>query len=93
MVDAPGGSVAPVTGLFADSAGAHAFETKTGDFILKNSNIELKITNGRIVSLYDVQLERELIPENTTGGLVVFDDKPGYWDAYVVVGLELLSID
>ncbi|KAF9516132.1 glycoside hydrolase family 38 protein [Hydnum rufescens UP504] len=84
MVDTPGGSVAPVTGLFADSAGAHAFETKTGDFILKNSNIELKITNGRIVSLYDVQLERELIPENTTGGLVVFDDKPGYWDAWDV---------
>ena len=25
---------------------------------------------------------RELIPEGTTGGLVIFQDRPNYWDAW-----------
>jgi alpha-mannosidase len=81
MVDVAGGSVAPVTGMFAGTIGAQAFKTQSGDFILKNADIELKISDGRIVSLFDTTIQRELIPDGRTAGLVIFEDKPGYWDA------------
>jgi alpha-mannosidase len=29
-------------------------------------------------------LRRELIPEGETGGLVIFEDRPNYWDAWDV---------
>ncbi|KAF8309652.1 glycoside hydrolase family 38 protein [Clavulina sp. PMI_390] len=85
-----GAGLSPVTGLFASalaapgvgSGGARAFETRDGDFVLKNSNIQMKISNGRIVSLWDVLLERELIPEGKTAGLMMFTDRPTYWDAW-----------
>ncbi|KAI0753803.1 hypothetical protein C8Q74DRAFT_1373733 [Fomes fomentarius] len=53
-------------------------------FVLKNSGIQLTIADGRITSLYDVGQERELIPTGETGGLVIFDDRPNYWDAWDV---------
>lgn len=35
-----------------------ALQTSSGDFVLKNSNIEMKISKeGRIVSLFDIELE------------------------------------
>lgn len=43
--------------------------------MLKNANIEFTISGGRITSFYDVKLERELIPEGKTGGLVIFTDR------------------
>ncbi|KAJ7844758.1 hypothetical protein B0H14DRAFT_991158 [Mycena olivaceomarginata] len=38
----------------------------------------------RITSRVDVQLDRELIQEGATGGLVIFEDHPSYWDAWNV---------
>lgn len=73
---------APVTGLFASTASASAFKTSSGDYVLANENIKLTIAKGRIVSLYDVALDRELIAEGQTGGLAMFDDRPTYWDAW-----------
>lgn len=75
VAENPGAGFAPVTGLFAATAGAQAFQTKSGDFVLKNSNIKLTISGGRIVSLYDVLLERELVPKGQSGGLVLFTDR------------------
>ena len=35
------------------------------------------------VSFPDIPLpRRELIPEGSTGGMVVFEDRPNYWDAW-----------
>ncbi|KAG8908987.1 Glycoside hydrolase, 38 vacuolar alpha mannosidase [Tulasnella sp. 403] len=55
-----------------------------GDFVLKNGNVEMKFSGGRIVSLLDVELGRELLPKGTTGGLVMFerDTPPTGWDAW-----------
>ncbi|KAJ7354047.1 hypothetical protein DFH08DRAFT_1076950 [Mycena albidolilacea] len=41
----------------------------------------LTISHKRITSALDVQLYRELIQEGTTGGLVILEDRPNYWDA------------
>ena len=81
IVEAGSSSVVSVSRMFVDTlaSGAQAFKTPSGDFVLKNSNTELKISGGRIVSLYDVELERELIPEGKAGGLVMFEDRPLYW--------------
>jgi alpha-mannosidase len=79
-----GAGLASATGMYAEFKPASAYQTSSGDFVLKNSNIEMKISDGRIVSLFDVELERELIPEGQTGGMVIFDDRPNYWDAWDV---------
>jgi len=76
-----GAGVAFATGMFADVSPAAAGRYD-GGFFLKNSNIELKIEDGRIVSLIDLELQRELIPQGKTGGLVIFEDRPSYWDAW-----------
>ncbi|KAF8155248.1 glycoside hydrolase family 38 protein [Mycena galopus ATCC 62051] len=53
-------------------------------FVLRNASVQLTISKGRITSLLDVQLDRELIQEGATGGLVIFEDRPNYWDAWDV---------
>ncbi|KAF8549819.1 glycoside hydrolase family 38 protein [Imleria badia] len=52
--------------------------------ILRSSSLQLTISQGRITSLYDVKLKRELIAKGSTGGLVIFEDRPNYWDAWDV---------
>ncbi|KAJ7643881.1 glycoside hydrolase family 38 protein [Roridomyces roridus] len=53
-------------------------------FVLRNSTVQLTISKGRITSLLDVHLKRELIPSGETGGLVIFEDRPNFWDAWDV---------
>ncbi|KAI0287851.1 glycoside hydrolase family 38 protein [Russula brevipes] len=53
-------------------------------FVLGNSFVQLTVAGGRITSLFDVRLKRELIPQGQTGGLVIFEDHPNYWDAWDV---------
>lgn len=61
-----------------------AFTNGTDHVILWSRSLRLTISQGRITSLYDVKLKRELIPKGSTGGLVIFDDRPNYWDAWDV---------
>ncbi|KAJ7846611.1 hypothetical protein B0H14DRAFT_3454301 [Mycena olivaceomarginata] len=57
--------------------------TNGGDhFVLRNASVQLTISCGRITSLLDVQLGHELIQEGATGGLVIFEDRLNYWDAW-----------
>ncbi|KAG8932448.1 Glycoside hydrolase, 38 vacuolar alpha mannosidase [Tulasnella sp. 418] len=72
-------------GLFEDVKAAKAFQISEDEFVLKNSNVEVKLSGGRIVSLFDVALGRELVPKGLTGGLVMFErDMPAFWDAWDV---------
>ncbi|KZS95622.1 hypothetical protein SISNIDRAFT_452270 [Sistotremastrum niveocremeum HHB9708] len=74
------GVVAP-RGLFADIKPASAW-TEGDKFVLGNSNVQLTIEEGRITSLIDVVLGRELIPDGESGGLIWYNDRPNYWDAW-----------
>ncbi|KAI8992732.1 glycosyl hydrolases family 38 N-terminal domain-containing protein [Trametes punicea] len=78
------GGVAYGTGMNADCMPVSAVRAGADQFILKNAAVELTIYGGRITRLYDVALERQLIPEGESGGLVIFDDRPNYWDAWDV---------
>jgi alpha-mannosidase len=51
-------------------------------FVLRNEAVQLTISEGRITSLLDVKLGRELISEGQTGGMVIFEDRPNSWDAW-----------
>jgi len=85
LMDARGGTgLAQPIGLFADVKPASVYKSGTSDFVLKNSNVAMTISKGRIVSLVDLELERELIASGKTGGLIIFSDQPNYWDAWDV---------
>ncbi|KAF7980211.1 hypothetical protein HWV62_39313 [Athelia sp. TMB] len=79
-----GGNLAVPKGLFADSMPVSVQSNGLDDFVLRNSSVQLTISKGRITSLLDVQLERELIANGRTGGLIIFQDRPNYWDAWDV---------
>lgn len=60
-------------------------EQKGDDYILRNADISLTISGGRITSLRDENLQRELIlpgPGAETAGLMIYDDLPLAYDAW-----------
>lgn len=85
LMDAsPDSAFATAKGLYADIQPARATQVANDSFELVNSSIKMTITDGRISSLLDVALNRELIPEGSSAGLVVMEDHPNYWDAWDV---------
>ncbi|KAF8228013.1 glycoside hydrolase family 38 protein [Tricholoma matsutake] len=83
-----GGSIGslsiPATWLHGWTAPASVYTNGSDHFTLRNAGVQLTISKGRITSLVDVKLGRELITEGSTGGFVIFEDRPNYWDAWDV---------
>lgn len=60
-------------------------EKEDGIFILSNGKIEATIQGGQILSLLDIELNRELIPKGQKANrLILYEDQPLYWDAWDV---------
>ncbi|RDL36852.1 Alpha-mannosidase [Venustampulla echinocandica] len=60
-------------------------EVRSGVFVLQNDQLRVQVENGIISSLYDRKAEREVIAKGGKANqLVVFDDKPLYWQAWDV---------
>jgi|SRR5579862_1180777 len=60
-------------------------EKGEGIFILGNGKIEATIQGGQILSLIDIEMNRELIPKGQQANrLILYDDQPLYWDAWDV---------
>ena len=60
-------------------------EKEKGIFVLGNGKIEATIQGGQILSLVDIELNRELIPKGQKANrLILYDDQPLYWDAWDV---------
>ena len=58
-------------------------EVKAGVFVLSNANLSVTVERGDIISLYDKRAEREVVPKGSKANkLVIFDDKPLYWQAW-----------
>lgn len=67
-------------------------ETKPGVFSMENEKLKVKIQDGAITSLYDVEADRQVIADGGKAGqLVIFDDKPLYWQAWDVEVYHLES--
>jgi alpha-mannosidase len=76
------GTGAFVTPKRVQSPKAERFEDA---FVLSNAHFRLTIVNGRITSLVDVPLERELIlpgPRADDAGLMLYEDLPLAYDAW-----------
>jgi len=71
-------------GLYADAGRVSAAQVGPEAFELANDSLKFKIEHGRITSIYDRALDKELIPKGQTGGLVIMEDHPNYWDAWDV---------
>lgn len=84
------GEVVPL--LVAQEETASVREIKKGVFELTNSRFTVAVTDGAITSLFDKVAKREVL---TKGGkanqLVIFDDKPLYWQAWDVEVFHLES--
>ncbi|KFY81400.1 hypothetical protein V500_11464 [Pseudogymnoascus sp. VKM F-4518 (FW-2643)] len=54
-------------------------------FVLENDQLRVQVEGGNITSLYDRKAGREVIPKGSRANqLVIFDDKPLYWQAWDV---------
>lgn len=66
-------------------------ETKKGVFVMKNSRFQMEVEAGCITSLIDLKANRQVIAQGGKGNkLVIFDDKPLYWQAWDV---EVFHLD
>ncbi|MCJ1303811.1 Glycoside hydrolase, 38 vacuolar alpha mannosidase [Hypocenomyce scalaris] len=69
-------------------------EERDGVFVLKNDQLQVTIKGGAIVSLIDLGLGKELVPEGKLSNrTVLFDDQPLYWDAWDVEVHHLEKFD
>jgi alpha-mannosidase len=63
-----------------------------GAFVLENCKLSVKVSDGVITSLFDKEAKREVIPDGQKANqLVIFDDKPLYWQAWDVEVFHLNS--
>ncbi|KAL8762130.1 MAG: hypothetical protein Q9184_001815 [Pyrenodesmia sp. 2 TL-2023] len=79
-----GPGVASVETLSSTSKSAASIkEVKDGVFQLSNAHFKIQVENGAITSLLDLGEDRDLIPSGRKANqLVIFDDKPLYWQAW-----------
>ncbi|PGH18153.1 hypothetical protein AJ80_04540 [Polytolypa hystricis UAMH7299] len=67
-------------------------EVRSGVFQLSNGHLVAEVSNGVITSLFDLKAGREVIAKGGRGNqLVIFDDKPLYWQAWDVEVYHLES--
>ncbi|KAL4901279.1 hypothetical protein BDW74DRAFT_160139 [Aspergillus multicolor] len=67
-------------------------EIKPGVFRLDNGKLKVDVQDGIITSLYDIEADREVVAAGGKAGqLVIFDDKPLYWQAWDVEVFHLES--
>jgi len=67
-------------------------EVRNGVFELRNNYYKLQVERGAITSLVDILAQREIIPAGGKANqLVLFDDKPLYWQAWDVEVYHLES--
>jgi alpha-mannosidase len=60
-------------------------EIRPSVFELRNTQFVVQVTDGAITSLYDIAADREVIPKGQKAAqLVIFDDKPLFWQAWDV---------
>ena len=77
-------------------SGARASKSGDDSYLLENDDFRMTLRGGRITSLVDVPLARELIlagPGADSGGLMIYEDYPIEWDAWDVEVYHLNSYE
>ncbi|KAI9845832.1 MAG: Glycoside hydrolase, 38 vacuolar alpha mannosidase [Sclerophora amabilis] len=95
LAAAEGSGVVSIKNLDERSAAigtASIKEIEGGVFLLSNDEYKIQVESGHITSLYDVKARREVVPKGSKANqLVIFDDKPLYWQAWDVEVFHLES--
>ncbi|KAL8835962.1 MAG: hypothetical protein Q9170_003119 [Blastenia crenularia] len=88
-----GPGVANVEALASTSESVASIkEVSDGVFQLSNDHFKVKVENGSITSLVDLAEDREIVAKGQKANqLVIFDDKPLYWQAWDVEVYHLRS--
>lgn len=87
----PGAIVIRNTGVLGSSA-VFVKELKDGVFVMTNTHFKVEIEAGCITSLVDLKANRDVIAKGEKANqLVIFDDKPLYWQAWDVEVFHLNS--
>lgn len=74
------------------TSGVTVSEMEPGVFRLENGKLRVDVQDGVITSLVDIEAKREVIAKGGKAGqLVIFDDKPLYWQAWDVEVYHLES--
>lgn len=81
--------IASPKGLYAETKPVSIQQTGADSFEMANSSIRLTVSEGRITSLYDIAADKELVSPGETGGMVIMEDHPNYWDAWDVDSFHL----
>ncbi|KAJ0426087.1 glycosyl hydrolases family 38 N-terminal domain-containing protein [Aspergillus carlsbadensis] len=82
----------PLPAAAAATSKVSVNEIQPGVFRLDNGRLRVDIQGGVIISLYDIDADREVIVKGGKAGqLVIFDDKPLYWQAWDVEVYHLES--
>lgn len=75
-----------------NSSGVTVGEVKPGVFVLENKRLRVQVEGGNITSLIDLAEKREIVAQGQKANqLVIFDDKPLYWQAWDVEVYHLES--
>lgn len=92
LVDGSTGVIACKPVDFKTTTSVTVSEIQPGVFRLQNGKLKIDVQDGVIVSLFDVAAQREVISKGGKAGqLVIFDDKPLYWQAWDVEVFHLES--
>jgi alpha-mannosidase len=76
-------AVKVLTGSLKSSASVK--EVNVGVFVLSSESYDVHVEDGTITSLFDKKARREVVPKGEKANqLVIFDDKPLYWQAWDV---------
>ena len=87
-----GGILHAMPPIVAESSAATIKEIKAGVFELANAHFKVEVEDGVITSLSDKKADREVLAKGGKANqLVIFDDKPLYWQAWDVEVFHLNS--
>ncbi|KAJ5769373.1 CAZyme family GH38 [Penicillium odoratum] len=85
LVDGSTGVISCQPVDFKTTTSVTVTETQPGAFRLNNGKLRVDVQDGVITSLFDVKANREVVAKGGKAGqLVIFDDKPLYWQAWDV---------
>ena len=88
----PGTMTVNTSPIIKSGSAASIKQLKEDVFLLQNADFKVTVTNGAITSLYDIAADREVVKAGGRANqLVVFDDKPLYWQAWDVEVYHLNS--
>lgn len=92
IVSSGPGQVATVKVQAKPKNAATVEEVSKGVFVLSNKHFKVTVESGAITSLIDLRVDREVVAKGQKANqLVIFDDKPLYWQAWDVEVFHLES--